>query len=82
VPPRSGPAELDLPRMPSLDLRAQPEAWSTTTKIEDRSRHVRIAVHVETDGVSVGEAEDPGDVMSVDQIIDKYATGHQTSLHV
>jgi hypothetical protein len=82
VPPRSSPAELDLPGVPSLDLRAQPEARSTTTKIEDRPRHVRIAVHVETHGVSVGETEYPGDVVRVDQIIEKYATGHRTSLHL
>ena len=66
MPPRAGSAELDLPGVPSLDLRSQPEAGSTTTKIEDRPRHVRIAVHVETDRVSVGEAEYPGDVVRVD----------------
>jgi excisionase family DNA binding protein len=41
-----------------------------------------MPVQVEAHGVSVGEAEYPGDVVRVDQIIEKYATGHRTSLHL
>ena len=62
----SGPAELDLSGVPSLDFGSQPKARSTTTKIEDRPRHVRITMDIETDGVPVSEAEDPGDVVRVD----------------
>jgi hypothetical protein len=68
--------------VPSLDLRSEPEARPATAKIKDWARHVRIAVHVEAHGVPVGEAEYPGDVVRVNQIIEKYATGHDRSLHL
>lgn len=68
--------------MPSLDLRSQPEARSTTAEIENRARHIGVPVHVLAHGVPVGEAEDPSNVVCVDQIIDEYAASHTTSLHV
>jgi hypothetical protein len=35
-----------LASVPSLDLRSQPEAWPPAPKVQDRSRHIRIAPHV------------------------------------
>ncbi len=82
VPPRSGPAKLDLPDVPSLDLRSEPEAGSTTAEVEDWTRHVRVPVEILAHGVAVGEPKDPSDVVCVDEIIDEHAAGHESSLHV
>jgi hypothetical protein len=82
APLRSRAAELDLPGVPSLDLRSQPEARPATAKIKDWARHVRISVHVEAHGVPVSEAENPSDVVRIDQIVENYATGHRSSLHL
>lgn len=46
-------------------FRAEPEAGSATTKIEDWAWHVGVPVHVLAHGVPVSETEDPSDVMRV-----------------
>ena len=68
--------------MPSLDLRSEPEAWSTTAKVKDRTRHVRVPVEILAHRVAVGEPKDPSDVVRVDEIIDEHAARHESSLHV
>ena len=82
APLRPCSAELDLPGMPSLYLRSQPEARPATAKIKDRARHVGIPVQVLAYRVAVGEAENLGDVMRVDEIVEEHALSHRTSLHV
>lgn len=81
APLRPGSAELDLPGMPSLYLRSQPEARPATAKIKDRPRHVGVPVQVLAHRVAVGEAENPGDVMRIDEIVEEHASSHRTSLH-
>ena len=56
---------------------ATPEARATATEIEGRPRHVRIAVQILAHRVAMGEAEDSGDVMRVDQVVEEHATGHR-----
>ena len=81
-PPWSGSAELDLPRVPSLDLRSQPKARSTTAKVEDWTRHVRVPVEILAHRVAVGETKDPSNVVGIDEIVDAHASGHGSSLLV
>ncbi len=76
MPLRSGSAELDLPGVPALDLRSEPEARPAAAEIKDWSRHVWVAVHILAHRVAVGEAENPGDVMRVDEVIQKHTPGH------
>jgi hypothetical protein len=71
-----------LPGVPSLDVRSQPETRSTGAKIEDRTRHVGVAVEILAHGVAVSESKDPSDVVRVNQVVDEHATGHESSLHV
>jgi len=66
--------------MPSLDLRPQPEAWAAGAKVEDRSWHVWIPALVLTDGVAVAEPEDPGNVVSVDEVVEQDSPQHMASL--
>jgi hypothetical protein len=68
--------------VPALDLGPKPQAWSTTSQVEDWAWHFGIPVHVLAHGVSVSESEDSSDVMGVDEIVDKHAAGHRTSLHL
>jgi hypothetical protein len=82
APLRSRSAELDLPGVPSLDFRSQPEARPATTKINDWARHIGIPVKVLAHSVAVREPKDPGDVVRVDQIVDEHAASHASSLHV
>lgn len=76
MPPRSGSAELDLPGVPALDFRSQPKARPAATEIKDWARHVWVAVHVLTHRVAVGKAENPGDVVCVDEVVEEYAPSH------
>jgi hypothetical protein len=55
--------------VPPLDLGAEPEPRTTRTEIEDRPWHVRPPALVLADGVSMGEAQDPGDIVGVDELI-------------
>jgi len=68
--------------VPALDLRSEPETWSTTAKVEDWTRHVRVPVEILAHGVAMREPEDPSDVVCVDEVVDKHAAGHVSSLHV
>lgn len=80
APFRPGAAKLDLLSVPSLDLRSEPEAWSTPTEVDDRTRHVLVPVEILAHGVAMRKAEDSSNVVRVDQIVEKYAPGHQSSL--
>jgi len=51
-----------------LDLRPEPELGPTTTEIHDGSGHVHVAVLIDADRVGMGEAEDAGHIMSVDEV--------------
>jgi hypothetical protein len=66
--------------MPTLDRRSQPQARSAGPKIKNRPRHIRIPALVLADGVAVAESEDPGNVVSVDEVVDQNASGHMESL--
>jgi hypothetical protein len=68
--------------VPPLYLRPQPQAWATAAEVEDWPWHVQVAVHVLAHGVAMSEAEDPGDVMRVDQVVEEDATRHRASLHL
>lgn len=74
-------AERHLAGVPSLDLRPQPEARAAGSEIEDGPWHVWIAALILTDRVAVAEAEDPGDVVCVDEVVDNYSFRHIASLH-
>lgn len=63
-----------------LDLGPEPEHWPAPAKVDDRTGHVRVARLVLADGVSVGETEDLGDIVGVDQVIDEDSSGHEKSL--
>jgi hypothetical protein len=67
--------------VPPLDLGAEPEPWTTRTEIEDRPWHVRPPALVLADGVSMGEAQDPGDIVGVDELIKQDSSSHIASLH-
>jgi hypothetical protein len=67
--------------MPPLDLGTQPEARTTRTKIEYRSRHVRVSALVLAHGVAVRQAKDPSDLVGVDELVDCDSPGHEASLH-
>jgi hypothetical protein len=68
--------------VPALDFGSQPEARTTAAEIEDRARHVRIPVQILADRIAVGESEDSGDVVCVDQVIEMDTARHDASLHV
>ena len=68
--------------MPALDLRTKPKARPAWAEVEDRPRHVGVATLILADGVALRKAENPGDFVSVDEVVDKYASRHKTSLHV
>jgi hypothetical protein len=55
---------------PSCDLRAEPELDAAFTKVDDRLGHVVVGSLILADGVAVRQAENVGDALSVDQVID------------
>src|SRR5918995_6653432 len=59
---------------PRLDVGAQPE--STGPALEDRGREVGISAAVDADDIARCEAEQFGDVTSVDQIVEVYVSAH------
>ena len=66
--------------MPTLDLWSQPEAWAPRAEVKDGSWHLWIPALVLTDGVAMAEPEDPGNVVSVDEVVDQNALRHMESL--
>jgi hypothetical protein len=68
--------------VPPFHLGTKPQARTTTAKIEDWTRHVRVAVLILAHGVAVGQAEDPGHVASVHEVVNKDSSRHAASLHV
>jgi hypothetical protein len=71
----------DLSRVPALDLRTKPKAGTTGTEVEHWSRHVGPAMLVLADRVAVGEAENSGDIVCVDELVNGNSSGHEASLH-
>jgi hypothetical protein len=63
-------------RVPALDLGTEPEHWAATAEVDDRTWHVGIARLILADRVALGESEDLCNVMSIDEIVDEYSTGH------
>jgi hypothetical protein len=63
--------------VPSLDLRTKPKAWTAGTKVQDRARHIRVSALVEADRIALGEAEDVGHLMSINQVIQQYSSRHR-----
>jgi hypothetical protein len=68
--------------VPFLDLGLQPEARAAGAKIKDRSWHVRIPALILTDGVAMAEPEDPGNVVGVDEVVDRNPSWHVASLRL
>jgi hypothetical protein len=67
--------------VPALNLGAQPEHRSSAAEFDHGARHIRIADLVLADCVAVRQAEDLCNVVSVDEVIDENAAGHEKSLH-
>ena len=65
---------------PTLDFRSQPKHGTTTTEIDDGTRHVLVAGLIFADGVAVGEAKDLGHVAGIDQIVYEYSARHRGEL--
>lgn len=79
---RTRSAQVDLSGVPSLNLGSKPQARSSSAQIEHGTRHVGIAVEVLADSVSMREADDLGDGVRIDQIVEEDATGHDSSRHL
>jgi len=62
--------------VPAFDLGSEPEPWPTATEVNHRPRHVGITRLVLADGVSVGETEDLGYIVGVDEVIHEDSSGH------
>jgi len=67
----------DLERVPALDLRAQPQTGPTRSEVKHGAWHIGVASLVVADGVAVGEAEDPCDVVGVDELVERDSVRHE-----
>ena len=76
----TGPALSGSFRLPALDFRTEPEHRPSRAEVDDRTGHVRVARLILADSVSVGETQDLGDVVSVDQVVDEDSSRHGKSL--
>jgi hypothetical protein len=54
---------------PLLYLRTEPEHASSLSERNDGPRHIGVAALVETDVARLGQAEDLGDIASVDEVV-------------
>ena len=63
---------------PLLYLRLQPELDATVPEIQDRPRHVGVPVLIHADRVAVGESEDLGHAVGVEEVIEVYVSTHGT----
>ena len=80
--PRTRLPERHLAGVPPLDQRPQPEGRPARPEIEDGPWHVWIPALVLTHGVAVAQPEDPGNVVSVDEIVDQNSSWHIASLRL
>jgi hypothetical protein len=53
---------------PCFDLRSEPQSRPVGAEVDDGAGHVRILVQVLADGVPVGEADESGDLLCVDEV--------------
>jgi len=65
---------------PPLDLRAKPELYPTIAEFPHRTRHVRIPVLVNADGVAVGKTEEFGNPVCVEKIVDVNRSTHESKI--
>jgi hypothetical protein len=61
---------------PPLDLGSEPELDTTLAEVDDRSRHVFVSLLILADGIAVGEFEDVGDALSVEEMLCLDFGGH------
>lgn len=66
--------------MPSLDLGPEPEHRPAAAEVNNRPGHLGVSRLILAHGVSVGQTEDLGNVVGVDQVIEKNASGHEIEL--
>ena len=62
---------------PGPDFWPEPQLDAPLSEVERRLRHVLIAMLVDADGVGVAQAEQLGDVMSVDEFVDIDLPAHR-----
>ena len=65
---------------PSLDLGTQPELDAALSEIENRSRHIAVPLLVLEHRVAIGQTEDLGNALRVDQVTG-VDVDHRASLH-
>src|SRR5206468_12468341 len=58
-----------LPAGPPFDARPRPELSPPLPEVQDGTRHVGISALIKADAVAMGEAQDLGDDLSVDQVL-------------
>jgi len=61
---------------PALDVRPQPKLYPPLPEIQDGTRHVVISALIEADAVAMGEAQDLGNDLSVDQVLGSHLRCH------
>ena len=61
-------------------LELKPETGATEPKVQDRSRHVFVAMEIRADTVGVRQSEDLRNTMSVDQVLRVDPWSHRDSL--
>lgn len=60
---------------PALDLRAKPKHGAPAPEVEHRPGHVLVPNLILADAVSICQAEDLSDVLSIDEVVNQYSTG-------
>ena len=65
---------------PVLDLGPEPELASAASEIDDRSRHVDIAMLIDADRAGVRKAQDRGDAASVCEVLGVDRRRHESRL--
>ena len=66
--------------LPGGDFGAEPESGSASAAVEEGAGHLGVAALVEVDGGGVGESEELGDVVRVDEVVDVDPAAHNSTL--
>jgi hypothetical protein len=61
---------------PGHDLRLEPEKRPSRTKIDDGSRHVRIAPLIDGHGCPLSQAQDLSDTLGIDEVVSVHLWRH------
>jgi hypothetical protein len=71
---------MSLANQPRFYLRTEPQQRTVRAKVDDWPWHVRVTALISAHGVAVGEAEEVGNLLRIDQVL-RADIGHEKKVY-